>query len=170
MKQQVIEDVNIMPQLDRACGLDMHKDKIVGFISGKDGSNQEFREFGTFTCELKKIRDWLQENDIHHCLMESTGIYWMSLYAILTEANIEVIVANPVHIKQMPKRKTDRKNAKWLCTLLLHGLVRPSFMPDNTQRIIRDYCRNRLFYTWQLNRIRNRLLNILESNNIKHFD
>ena len=83
MKQQVIEDVNIMPQLDRACGLDMHKDKIVGFISCKDGSNQEFRELGTYTCELKEIRDWLQENDIHHCLMESTGIYWISLYAIL---------------------------------------------------------------------------------------
>ncbi len=79
MKQQVIDDVNIMPQLDKACGLDMHKDKIVGFISGKDGSNQEFREFGTYTCELKQIRDWLQECDIHHCLMESTGIYWMSL-------------------------------------------------------------------------------------------
>lgn len=53
MKQQVIEDVNIMPQLNRACGLDMHKDKIVGLISGKDGSNQEFREFGTYTCELR---------------------------------------------------------------------------------------------------------------------
>ena len=87
-------DGYIMPQLDRACGLDMHKDKIVGFISGKDGSNQEFREFGTYTCELKQIRDWLQENDIHHCLMESTGIYWMSLYAILIEVGIEVIVAN----------------------------------------------------------------------------
>jgi len=99
--------------------------------------------------------------------MENTGIYWMSLHAILTEAGIEVIVANPVHIKQMPKRKTDRKDAKWLCTLLLHGLVRPSFIPDNTQRIIRDYCRNRLFYIWQLNRVRNRLLKILESNNIK---
>ncbi|MBD1362648.1 hypothetical protein IDJ77_02395 [Mucilaginibacter sp. ZT4R22] len=46
----------------------------------------------------------------------------------------------------MPKRKTDRKDAKWLCRLLLQGSVRPSFMPDNTQRIIRDYCRNRLFY------------------------
>jgi hypothetical protein len=54
MKQQVIEGVNIMPQLDRACGLDMHKDKIIGFISCKDGSNQEFREFGTYTCELRK--------------------------------------------------------------------------------------------------------------------
>ncbi|WP_184547804.1 hypothetical protein [Mucilaginibacter sp. FT3.2] len=97
MKQQVIEDVNIMPQLDRACGLDMHKDKIVGFISGKDGSNQEFREFGTYTCELKEIRDWLQENDIHHCLMESTGIYWMSLYAIL-EKNNYVDPSSPIYL------------------------------------------------------------------------
>ncbi|MDB5135702.1 MAG: hypothetical protein JWP37_2305 [Mucilaginibacter sp.] len=66
MKQQVIEDVNIMPHLDRACGLDMHKDKIVGFISWKDGGNQGFREFGTYTCELKQIKVWLQENDIQH--------------------------------------------------------------------------------------------------------
>jgi hypothetical protein len=54
--------------------LDMHKDKILGFIPGKDGSNQEFREFGTYTCKQKQIRDSLQERDIHHCLMESTGI------------------------------------------------------------------------------------------------
>lgn len=167
MKQQLNEDVQITPQLDKACGLDMHKDKIVGFISWKDGSHQEIREFGTFTCELKQINEWLHANDIQHCLMESTGIYWMSLYAILTESGIEVTVANPVHIKQMPKRKTDRKDARWLCTLLLHGLVRASFVPDTEQRILRDYCRNRLFYVWQTNRIRNRLLKVLESNNIK---
>lgn len=99
--------------------------------------------------------------------MESTGIYWMSLYFILTEAGINVTVANPVHIKQIPKRKTDRKDARWLCTLLLHGFVRASFMPDNDQRILRDYCRSRLFYTWQQTKTQNRLLKILESNNIK---
>jgi transposase len=167
MKQHLKEDVNILPQLDKACGLDMHKDKIVGFISCKDGSQQELREFGTFTCELKEIKEWLEVSHVEHCLMESTGIYWMSLYAILTEAGINVLVANPVHIKQIPKRKTDRKDARWLCTLLLHGLVRPSFMPDNDQRILRDYCRSRLFYTWQQNKTQNRLLKILESNNIK---
>jgi transposase len=67
----------------------------------------------------------------------------------------------------MPKRKTDRKDARWLCTLLLHDLVRASFVPDTEQRIFWDYCRNRLFYVWQHNRIRNRLLKVLESNNIK---
>lgn len=129
MKEQNSTDVNIIPQPDKACGLDMHKDKIVGFISCKDGSGQDLKEFGTFTCELKEIKAWLQSHHVEHCLMESTGIYWMSLYAILTEAGISVTVANPTHIKQVPKRKTDRKDAKWLCTLLLNGLVRPSFMP-----------------------------------------
>jgi transposase len=116
MKQLTNKDVNITPQLDKACGLDMHKEKIVGFISCKDGSEQELMEFGTFTCELHKVKDWLQSNHVEYCLMESTGIYWMSLYTILTEVGITVTVANPTHIKQIPKRKTDRKDARWLCT------------------------------------------------------
>lgn len=129
MKEQNGADVNIIPQQEKACGLDMHKDKIVGFISGKDGSGQELKEFGTFTCELNNVKAWLQGHHVEHCLMQCTGIYWMNLYAILTEASIDVTVANPTNIKQVPKRKTDRKDAKWLCTLLLNGLVRPSFMP-----------------------------------------
>ncbi|MDO3641101.1 hypothetical protein [Mucilaginibacter sp. L3T2-6] len=88
MKQHLKEDVNNLPQLDKACGLDMHKDKIVGFISCKDGSQQALREFGTFTCELKQIKEWLQASNVEDCLMESTGIYWMSLYAILIEAGV----------------------------------------------------------------------------------
>lgn len=161
------QGVSLLPQLDKACGLDMHKNKIVGFISDKDGKRQELKEFGTFTFQLRQIKEWLLENDIGHCLMESTGIYWMSLYAILTDAGIHVTVANPVHIKQMPKRKTDKKDARWLCTLLLHGLVRASFIPDGQQSALRDFCRNRLFYGWQQNKTLNRVLKILESNNIK---
>lgn len=165
--KQLTQDVRITPQLDKACGLDMHKGKIVGFISDKDGGNQELREFGTFTCQLHQIRDWLLENGAPACLMESTGIYWMSLYAVLTDAGIKVTVANPIQVKQIPKRKTDRKDARWLCTLLLNGLVRPSFIPDSNQRGLRDYCRNRLFYEWQQTKTRNRILKILEANNIK---
>jgi len=167
MKQQTATSMDILPQLDKACGLDIHKDKIVGFIACKDGSGQELKEFGTFTCELQKVKEWLQVNQVEHCLMESTGIYWMSLYTILTDSGISVIVANPTHIKQIPKRKTDRKDARWLCMLLMHGLVRPSFMPTAEQRVLRDYCRSRLFYSRQQNKIQNRLWKILESNNIK---
>jgi transposase len=167
MKQQTATSMDILPQLDKACGLDIHKDKIVGFIACKDGSGQELIEFGTFTCELQRLKEWLQVNQVEHCLMESTGIYWMSLYTILTNCGISVIVANPTHIKQIPKRKTDRKDARWLCMLLMHGLVRPSFMPTAEQRVLRDYCRSRLFYSRQQNKIQNRLWKILESNNIK---
>ncbi|UOE51374.1 IS110 family transposase [Mucilaginibacter sp. SMC90] len=161
------QEVSLLPQLNKACGLDMHKDKIVGFISNKDGKEQELQEFGTFTCQLHQIKEWLLKNEVGHCLMESTGIYWISLYTILTEAGINVTVANPVHIKQIPKRKTDRKDARWLCTLLLHGLTRPSFIPDSQQCALRDYCRSRLFYGRQQTKITNRILKILESNNIK---
>lgn len=161
------QEVSLLPELDKACGLDIHKDKIVGFISDKEGKEQVLQEFGTFTFQLHEIKDWLVMNGVHHCLMESTGIYWMSLFSILTEAGIHVAVANPVHIKQIPKRKTDRKDAKWLCTLLLHGLVRQSFMPGGNQIALRDYCRNRLFYGWQQTKALNRMLKILECNNIK---
>jgi transposase len=165
--KQLNEEVSLLPQLDRACGLDMHKDKIVGFISDKDGKKQVLQEFGTFTCQLHQVKEWLLENEVNDCLMESTGIYWLSLYSILTEAGINVTVANPIHIKQIPKRKTDRKDAKWLCTLLIHGLVRASFIPTNKQSTLRDYCRSRLLYGWQQTKALNRILKILESNNIK---
>lgn len=146
MKQrQQDQPVRLLPQLEKACGLDIHKDKIVGFISDKDGKQQVLQEFGTFTYQLHQIRDWLLENNVGHCLMESTGIYWISLYNILSDAGIHVTVANPIHIKQMPKRKTDRKDAKWLCTLLLHGLVRASFIPNSKQAALRDYCRGRRY-------------------------
>jgi len=161
------QEVSLLPLLDIACGLDIHKEKIVGFISDKGGKCQTLQEFGTFTEQLHQIKDWLLQHKVKHCLMESTGIYWMSLYAILTGAGIEVVVANPAHIKQIPKRKTDRRDARWLCTLLLHGLVRPSFIPHTQQRMLRDYCRNRLFYQRQITRIQNRMLKVLEANNIK---
>lgn len=161
------DEVRILPQIDKACGLDMHKDKIVCFISDKEGAEQYQEEFRTFTEDLFSIRDWLHQHKVKHCLMESTGIYWVSLYGILTESGIEVVVANPLHIKQIPKRKTDRKDAKWLCTLMLHGLARHSFVPNETQQTLRDLCRNRLFYKQGQSKIKNRMLKILERSNIK---
>src|SRR5882762_9566046 len=160
-------EVKLMPQLDIACGLDLHKDKIVGFVSNKEGQNQVLQEFGTFTDDLYKIREWLQDQAVKYCLIESTGVYWLGLYNVLTEAGINVIVANPLHIRQIPKRKTDRKDAKWLCTLLLNGLARQSFIPDSIQQRLRDLCRNRLFYTQSQTKTTNRIVKILERANIK---
>jgi len=160
-------EVSILPQLNKACGLDIHKDKIVGFISDKEGKNQILKEFGTFTDDLEKVVQWVKANDKPHCIMESTGIYWITLYHMLTEAGVTVLVANPMHIKQLPKRKTDRKDARWLCMLLLNGLVRPSLIPENTQHELREYCRSRLRYTHQRSKSLNRIVRILERSNIK---
>jgi transposase len=160
-------EVSLLPQVDKACGLDMHKDKIVCFISDKEGTQQHTEEFKTFTEDLFYIRDTLLKHGVSHCLMESTGIYWISLYGILTEAGINVTVANAQHIKQIPKRKTDRKDARWLCTLMLHGLVRNSFIAGPVQQALRELCRNRLFYKQSQTKVRNRMLKILERGNFK---
>ena len=160
-------EVSFLPQVEKACGLDMHKDKIVCFISDKNGEQQHIEEFRTFTEDLFYIRDTLLQHKVGHCLMESTGIYWISLYAILSESGINVTVANPQHIKQIPKRKTDRKDARWLCTLMLHGLVRNSFIAGPVQQALRDLCRNRLFYKQSQSKIKNRIIKILERANFK---
>jgi len=160
-------EVNILPQLDKACGLDIHKDTIISFISDKFGKNQSIREFGTFTEDLKELVQCIKDAGVEHCIMESTGIYWITLYHMLTEAGISVVVANPMHIKQIPKRKTDKKDARWLCMLLLNGLVRPSLIPDITQHELREYCRSRLHYIQQRSQALNRIVRILERANIK---
>ena len=160
-------EVRILPQIDKACGLDMHKDKIVLFISDKEGKQQVLQEFGAFTKDLYAIRDLISQCEVKHTIMESTGVYWMSLYYVLTNSGINVVVANPAQVKQIPKRKTDRKDAKWLCTLLLNGLVRPSFIPDATQLTLRQYCRSRLRYTQMQSKTYNRIIKIIEINNIK---
>jgi transposase len=160
-------EVGLLSQVSKACGLDMHKDKIVCFISNQDGTEQHMEEFGTFSNDLFKIRDALRRHQVTHVLMESTGIYWVSFYGILSGAQINTTVANPQHIKQIPKRKTNRKDAKWLCTLILHGLARHSFVPGPTRQALRDLCRNRLFYKQGQTKIKNRIIKILERANIK---
>ncbi|MBA2610805.1 MAG: IS110 family transposase [Bacteroidetes bacterium] len=160
-------EVRILPQLNKACGLDIHKDKICCFISDNTGEKQFYQEFGTFTKELHQLKEWLIEHEIRDCIMESTGVYWMSLYSILSASNMNVIVANPQFIKQIPKRKTDKKDAKWLCTLLLNGLSKGSFIAPKTQRELRDLCRSRLHYTQHRSKTLNRIVKVLEINNIK---
>ena len=150
MKQLTNKDVNIAPQLDKACGLDMHKEKIVCFISSKDGSEQELMEFGTFTCELHKLKDWLQSNRVEHCLMESTGIYWKSPYAALEAAGIRALVVNARHVKNVPGRKTDVGDAQWLATLARAGLLRGSFIPPAMMRELRQISRQRQKLVGQL--------------------
>jgi transposase len=98
--------------------------------------------------------------------MESTGVYWKPIYAIL-EGAFEIVVANAQHVKKVPGRKTDVKDAEWIADLLCHGLLRSSFVPPKPIRELRDLTRYRRKLVESRSAERNRLLKLLETANIK---
>jgi transposase len=122
--------------------------------------------FGTTTRELLSLREWLLAEACTHVAMESTGVYWKPIYAIL-EGAFEIVVANAQHVKKVPGRKTDVKDAEWIADLLCHGLLRSSFVPPKPIRELRDLTRYRRKLVESRSAERNRLLKLLESANIK---
>ena len=150
-------------------GLDVHQRTVVACVlSGRAGEKprQQIRTFGTFTHELSALRDWLLSEGCTHVGMESTGVYWMPIYAIL-EGHFELIVGNAQHIKRVPGRKTDVKDAEWIADLVRHGLIAKSFVPDAGLRELRDLLRYRRKLVESRTGERNRLLKLLEQANIK---
>ena len=150
-------------------GLDVHQATVVACLLKvqKDGSvQQQKRTFGTTTRELLGLRDWLFSQGCTHLAMESTGVYWKPVYAVL-EGQLEIVVANAQHVKKVPGRKTDVKDAEWLADLLCHELLRPSFVPPKPIRELRDLTRYRRKLVQSQAAERNRLLKLLESANIK---
>src|SRR6202022_2902751 len=116
--------------------------------------------------ELLTLREWLHSEGCIHVAMESTGVYWKPVYAIL-EGALAIVVANAQHVKKVPGRKTDVKDAEWLGDLLCHGLLRPSFVPPKPIRELRDLTRYRRKLVESQAAERNRLLKLLETANIK---
>jgi len=155
--------------VERGCGLDVHQATVVAclLLVGKDGRVQkQMRTFGTTTRELVGLREWLLGHGCTHLAMESTGVYWKPVYTIL-EGAMEIVVANAQHVKKVPGRKTDVKDAEWLADLLCHGLLRSSFVPPKPIRELRDLTRYRRKLVQSQAAERNRLLKLLESANIK---
>jgi transposase len=112
--------------IECGCGMDVHQATVVAclLMVRKDGKVQkQMRTFGTTTRELVGLREWLLSEGCAHVAMESTGVYWKPIYAIL-EGALEIVVANAQHIKKVPGRKTDVKDAEWIADLLCHGLLR----------------------------------------------
>lgn len=150
-------------------GLDVHKKLVVAcrMRPGAEGQvQQETRTFGTTTPELLQLVDWLAEWEISHVAMESTGEYWKPIYNLL-EGNLEVLLVNAKHVKQVPGRKTDVKDAEWLAELLRMGLLKASFIPPQAQRDLRDLTRYRTKLVQERTREVNRLQKVLEGANIK---
>jgi transposase len=154
--------------VEHGCGLDVHQATIVAcLLMVQNGRVQkQMRNFGTTTRELLNLRDWLLSEDCSHVAMESTGIYWKPVYAIL-EGAFQIVVANAQHVKKVPGRKTDVKDAEWIADLLCHGLLRSSFVPPKPIRELRDLTRYRRKLVESQAAERNRLLKLLESANIK---
>lgn len=152
----------------RCAGLDVHKKIVVACRMAPRGSQvgQETKTFGTTTGELLRLSDWLGEWQITHVAMESTGDYWRPIYNVL-EGHFTVWVVNAQHVKQVPGRKTDVKDAEWLADLLRHGLLKPSYVPDREQRALRDLTRYRTKLVQQRAQVVNRLQKVLEDANIK---
>src|SRR5580704_19675027 len=159
-----------MDVLFPACaGIDVHQKNVVAcrLYTGVDGQlHYDKRTFRTMTTELLQLSDWLAEVEITHVAMESTGDYWKSVYNIL-EGNFEVWIVNAHHVKTVPGRKTDVKDAVWLADLMRHGLLRPSFVPNQEQREWRDLTRMRTTLVRERASTCNRMHKALESCNIK---
>lgn len=159
-----------MEVLYHSCaGLDVHKKTVAACVlrAGPDGVTQkQTRTFGTMLAELEQLRDWLVQEGCECAAMEATGVYWKPVFNVL-EDHLKVVVVNAEHIKAVPGRKTDVKDAEWIADLVRHGLVRASFIPEREQRDLRELTRLRAAMVQDRSRAVNRLQKSLEGANIK---
>jgi len=151
------------------CGLDVHKKSVTACLitpSAKGLPDKQIRTFGTTTAQLLELVDWLVQSHCTIAVMESTGSYWKPVYNLLDGA-LEVWVVNAQHVKAVPGRKTDVKDAEWLAELLQYGLVRPSYIPSESQRELRELVRYRKSLVQERSAEVNRIQKVLEGGNIK---
>lgn len=146
-------------------GVDVHKKLLV--VCLRSGRKSEIRNFGTTTKELFELAEWLKDSGCKMAAMESTGSYWKPLYNVLEVMEIPAMVVNAQHMKAVPGRKTDMKDAEWIADLCQHGLLKASYIPDKDQRELRELVRYRKSLIEDRSRELNRLQKMLEGGNIK---
>jgi transposase len=150
---------------ERCGGLDVHKKTVVACVLTPGG--RETRTFGTMTDDLETLAAWLEACGVSHVAMESTGVYWKPVYNVLETCELELVVVNAQHMKAVPGRKTDVKDAEWIADLLRHGLLRPSFVPSREERELRELVRYRKALVRERAAEVNRVQKVLEGANIK---
>ena len=155
--------------VQRCSGLDVHKDSVMATVRtpGPAGQREEVtREFGTTTAGVLALRDWLLAQGVTLVGMESTGVYWRPIYYVLEDA-MECWLLNARHLRNVPGRKTDVKDAQWICRLVEHGLVRPSFVPPKPIRELRNLTRYRKAQIDERGREAQRLDKVLQDAGVK---
>jgi len=154
----------------RCAGLDVHKATVVACVRGpglRPGERRgETKTFATTTRGLTELRDWLQRHGVTEVAMESTGVYWRPVYAVL-EGGVRLVLVNARHVKMLPGRKTDVRDCEWLAQLLECGLLRGSFVPPQAVRDLRDLTRLRKTLIRERGHHVNRIEKTLELANIK---
>ena len=152
------------------CGLDVHKRTVTACLltrGARGRTEKTIRTVGTMTRDLEELAAWLQEAGCEQVAMESTGVYWKPVYNVLERTCREVLLVNAQHIKHVPGRKTDVKDAEWIAELLSHGLLTGSFVPPQEIRELRELTRYRQSLIQERARLANRIQKLLEGGNIK---
>ena len=150
-------------------GLDVHKKTVVACVrlASEGKVVTEVKTFATTTQGLLTLSDWLSQNRCTHIAMEATGVYWKPVWHVLSDGEVELVLANAAHVKNVPGRKTDVSDAAWLAELLAHGLIRASFVPDGQTQELRALLRTRKQLVRERTRHAQRIHKTLEDANIK---
>jgi transposase len=154
----------------RCAGLDVHKTTVVACVRKPgpqpDARHAETQTFATTLRGLRALLAWLLAHGVTHVAMESTGVYWRPVFAVL-EGRVEVRLVNARHVKMPPGRKTDVRDCEWLAQLLECGLLQGSFIPPAAVRDLRDLTRLRKALIRERGHHVNRITKTLELANIK---
>jgi transposase len=149
-----------------AAGIDIgSKEHYVAVPEGR--AKESVKCFKSFTQNLHELAKWLKACKIDSVVMESTGVYWYHLYTILLDYDFEVLLVNAYHVKNVPGRKSDVSDARWLQQLHSYGLLNGCFQPDNLTRSLRNYVRLRRNTIQQMGKQTQRMQKSLEMMNIK---
>ncbi|UCZ53495.1 IS110 family transposase [Bacillus shivajii] len=155
--------------IERCAGLDVHQETVVACVlyGPLDKRPKKLIEsFSTTTTGLLQLQDWLTTFEITDVVMESTGVYWKPVWNIL-ESHFQLTLANAKHVKNVPGRKTDVKDAEWLAKLLRSGLIEGNFVPPEDIRDLRDLTRYRKKLISNRTAEQNRIHKVLQDANIK---
>lgn len=153
----------------KVAGLDVHLKSIQVAVRCYQESGKlirQVRSFGTMTRNLRDLADYLQRLGVTHVAMEATGVLWKPIWNIL-EGRFTLLLVNPRHLKKVPGRKTDVRDAEWIAQLLQCGLLKGSFVPPRPVRQLRDLTRHRAQLAGEHTRVANRIHKLLEDANIK---
>jgi transposase len=152
----------------RCAGLDVHAGSVTACARIAEGGHvvYEHDTVATTTRGLLELAEWLTAHGCTHVALEATGVYWKPVWHVL-EGHVTLILANAMHIRNVPGRKSDTNDATWIADLLAHGLIRSSFVPPAPIQELRDLTRTRRQLVQEIARHVLRIQNTLEDANLK---